>query len=537
MALFKDYITTKGQRMLARMLTGEVENLQFTRVVLGDGENKNPEEATEVISPICEAAIESIALSNNNVLSITATFTNEDMESGFYMREKGLYLNDGNEEVLAIYANAGSTASYIEPAASGLIKKVIRSSIVFSQADIVNVTLMDSGYANAVDFNNHLKDKENPHGVTAKDVGLGNVPNVITNDQEPTYTTPTTLAKLESGEKLSTAFGKLAKAVEELISHIGNKNKPHAITITDPTPYTKKVIGLIRLDTSSYCGGTLEFNRTNGVTRCSHIEFTLQNIYNNTEKFYCDYKGWGFTELYPVTFNYNGIPYAGFYFYNAAPQQENIMLDAKRRGVSMEPLLIDVYDANSKSVVNEEIYNSLTYDKYSSSIIRVPGDIAKVGSDGNLNLFLKSSDLVKNLTTTTEGMPLDATIGKALQDEIDEISTELGKEEIITISFPKATVAAGTTLAVKDYVSSGNATKAVIGCEIIGCYMSGGPGGSGDGDYSVISSSAYYNTNKYLYIGTTKNLSGFAPILAIKDPGVADSANSTVTVKIRVTYS
>lgn len=145
--------------MLARMLTGEIENLQFTRVVLGDGENKNPEEATEVMSPICEAAIESIELSNNNVLSITAAFTNEDMETGFYMREKGLYLSDGNEEVLAIYANAGSTASYIEPAASGLIKKVIRSSIVFSQADIVNVTLMDSGYANAIDFNNHIKDK------------------------------------------------------------------------------------------------------------------------------------------------------------------------------------------------------------------------------------------------------------------------------------------------------------------------------------------------------------------------------------------
>lgn len=62
------------------------------------------------------------------------------------------------------------------------------------------------------------------------DVGLGNVPNVSTNNQTPTYTAATTLVKLTSGEKLSAAMGKIAKAITDLISHIGNKNNPHGVT-------------------------------------------------------------------------------------------------------------------------------------------------------------------------------------------------------------------------------------------------------------------------------------------------------------------
>lgn len=72
----------------------------------------------------------------------------------------------------------------------------------------------------------------NPHGTTKSDVGLGNVPNVATNDQTPTYTEATTLAKLTSGEKLSVAFGKIAKAVTDLIAHIADKSNPHGVTKT-----------------------------------------------------------------------------------------------------------------------------------------------------------------------------------------------------------------------------------------------------------------------------------------------------------------
>lgn len=61
-------------------------------------------------------------------------------------------------------------------------------------------------------------------------VGLGNVLNVATNDQTPTYTAASALVALVSGEKLSVAFGKLAKAVSDLIEHLANKSNPHGVT-------------------------------------------------------------------------------------------------------------------------------------------------------------------------------------------------------------------------------------------------------------------------------------------------------------------
>jgi hypothetical protein len=81
-------------------------------------------------------------------------------------------------------------------------------------------------------YDHSQKTSGNPHKVTKGDVGLSNVPNVTTNDQTPTFTESTTLTKLTSGEKLSVAFGKISKAITDLINHIANKNNPHKVTKT-----------------------------------------------------------------------------------------------------------------------------------------------------------------------------------------------------------------------------------------------------------------------------------------------------------------
>ena len=86
--------------------------------------------------------------------------------------------------------------------------------------------------ANTDDLTSHTNNTSNPHNVTKNQVGLGNVPNVATNDQTPTYSDATSLATLTSGEKLSIAFGKIKIAISNLISHISNKNNPHTVTKT-----------------------------------------------------------------------------------------------------------------------------------------------------------------------------------------------------------------------------------------------------------------------------------------------------------------
>lgn len=86
-------------------------------------------------------------------------------------------------------------------------------------------------YYNKNEVDEKLKEKAPAsHAHTPSQVGLGNVPNVKTNDQVPTYTQASTLLNLVSGEKLSVSLGKVMKAIADLISHIGNKSNPHGVT-------------------------------------------------------------------------------------------------------------------------------------------------------------------------------------------------------------------------------------------------------------------------------------------------------------------
>lgn len=74
----------------------------------------------------------------------------------------------------------------------------------------------DTSRAAAADLTSHTGNKSNPHGVTKSQVGLGNVPNVATNDQTPTFTQATTRANIASGEKLSVIMGKIMKFFADL---------------------------------------------------------------------------------------------------------------------------------------------------------------------------------------------------------------------------------------------------------------------------------------------------------------------------------
>ena len=89
----------------------------------------------------------------------------------------------------------------------------------------------------------HITSKSNPHGITKSQIGLGNVPNVTTNNQTPTYTETSILSPLTSGERLSIAFGKISKAITDFIAHVSDKNNPHVVT--------KSQVGLGNVDDTS----------------------------------------------------------------------------------------------------------------------------------------------------------------------------------------------------------------------------------------------------------------------------------------------
>lgn len=100
----------------------------------------------------------------------------------------------------------------------------------------------------------HSQTTGNPHGTTAADVGLSNVPNVSTNDQEPTFTEATTRNNIASGEKLSVILGKIQKFFNDLKtvafsgSYADLTNKPTIPTTAGDISYDNTASGLTATD-------------------------------------------------------------------------------------------------------------------------------------------------------------------------------------------------------------------------------------------------------------------------------------------------
>ena len=77
---------------------------------------------------------------------------------------------------------------------------------------------------------NWIKVYSESYKPTAEAVGLGNVPNVTTNNQTPTFTQAEELTNLASGEALTVSMGKIAKAIATVISHLADAENPHCVT-------------------------------------------------------------------------------------------------------------------------------------------------------------------------------------------------------------------------------------------------------------------------------------------------------------------
>ena len=102
---------------------------------------------------------------------------------------------------------------------------------VGDETNVTAVLTVNADKASQADLDDHKNKRNNPHEVTKDQVGLGNVPNVTTNDQKPTFEEPEgDVVKISSGEKMSTLLGKIAKLFSAVFQHFANKNNPHEVT-------------------------------------------------------------------------------------------------------------------------------------------------------------------------------------------------------------------------------------------------------------------------------------------------------------------
>lgn len=223
-------ITDAGKNLLLRAIGGEA--ITFTRFKIGNGELSETEIADmlDLINPLVEFAINEIDTSQKGFVKLTGTFDSTYITSDFRWRELGIFCKgEDGTEVLYAYSNDGANAGMLKANAADVVAEQT-VALVIAVGDATNVTAILSEsvlYAPKTEFDAHVANEENPHNTTKVHVGLGNVPNVATNDQTPTYNLEVTEKELVSGEKLSTAFGKIAKAIKSLIAHLKDEDNPH----------------------------------------------------------------------------------------------------------------------------------------------------------------------------------------------------------------------------------------------------------------------------------------------------------------------
>lgn len=224
-------LTDAGRQIIVKALSGDCA-IVFTKFGVGNGDAPADVNALTDLENIVKSISINEITSGDGCANLTGTLDNANLEAGFWWKEVGIYATDPDDgEVLYAYAHAGEYAEYIPAYSSeAYLRTTLNVTVVVGDAEQVTAIISEYvGYATAEEFEEHKADNTNPHRVSAAQVGLGNVPNVATNDQTPTFTTADTLATINSGEKLSVIFGKIKRAITSLINHI-NASNPHSIT-------------------------------------------------------------------------------------------------------------------------------------------------------------------------------------------------------------------------------------------------------------------------------------------------------------------
>lgn len=146
MAAFpKMTLTNAGQALQTKVLAGAT--LTFTRIALGDGQlNGQPiAPLTALISQKATVEVDSVRVVNTTTAQAAGFFSNEDISTGFWWRETGLFAQDPDVgEILYGYTNAGDAGDYIPTVADTRIEKYIYCSIAVASATTVDITIPSS---------------------------------------------------------------------------------------------------------------------------------------------------------------------------------------------------------------------------------------------------------------------------------------------------------------------------------------------------------------------------------------------------------
>ena len=146
-------VTRKGFDLLGKALAGQ--ELCYTRVAFGDGivngevvELTEAEmfELTDMVHFKQELPISNVRFSGGGTATITFLVRNDDLESGYFIREVAVFARDPdtNAEVLYCYRNGGVKINWI-PAGNGTDVWRLEIDVTTAVGNAANVTAVISG--------------------------------------------------------------------------------------------------------------------------------------------------------------------------------------------------------------------------------------------------------------------------------------------------------------------------------------------------------------------------------------------------------
>lgn len=138
--------TNKGRNLQAKAEAGA--QLKFTRMGIGDGQlgGQSIPSLNKLIHETMSLPITRLKPQLPAQAIVGAVLSNQDVTTGFYFRELGIFAQDPDEgEILYAYGNSGSGAEYIPPKGTAdIIEKTIDMIVTFGQAQNVSAVINSS---------------------------------------------------------------------------------------------------------------------------------------------------------------------------------------------------------------------------------------------------------------------------------------------------------------------------------------------------------------------------------------------------------
>lgn len=239
-------VTTLGVEMILHCLEGG-PSLQFASLVLGNGTDAGAS-ASEMSNPLQTIPISAIDREEGSeFVKLTGILNNANVNERFRATELGVMAVNPDHEgeyILFAYGYTPEEEASVIPSATDYAFETTQNVFVYvgKTEDVTAIVSESVATISRAEFQQHTGDNRNPHKVSAEQIGLGNVPNVTTDNQTPTieylglpYTgkyTDFTGLNLDTmdpanGEQLKTILGKMASVIKEALRHMANTSNPH----------------------------------------------------------------------------------------------------------------------------------------------------------------------------------------------------------------------------------------------------------------------------------------------------------------------